>query len=60
MFKKDIKTSLSKYLSVLILISSIVVLSAGCEKKAEKPEGESTMKDTTNMAKPATAGNRYN
>ena len=51
MFKKEIKTSLSKYLSVLILISSIVMLSAGCEKKAEKPEGE-TMKDTTNIAQP--------
>jgi hypothetical protein len=51
MFKKEIKTSLSKYLSVLILISSIVMLSAGCEKKAEKPAGE-TMKDTTNIAQP--------
>ena len=53
MFKKKIKTSLSKYLSVLILISSLVVLSAGCQKNAEKPEGETTQKDTTNMVQPS-------
>ena len=52
MFKKEIITSLGKYLSVLTLICSLIVLSAGCEKKAEKPEGEKTMKDTTNMAQP--------
>ena len=52
MFKKEMKTSLSKYFSVLFLITSLVLISAGCEKKAEKPEGESTMKDTTNMAQP--------
>lgn len=45
-----IQTSLSKYLSVLILIGSLVVLSAGCEKKAEKPDGEKVSGDTTNMA----------
>ncbi len=54
MFKKEIKTSLSKYISVLILISSLVVLSAGCQKNAEKPEGETTKKDTTNMVQPGT------
>jgi hypothetical protein len=54
MFNKVTKTSFSKYLYVLILIGSLVVLSAGCEKKAEKPEGESTMKDTTKMAMPET------
>jgi len=53
MFKKKIKTSLSKYLSVLILISSLVVISAGCQKNAEKPEGETTQKDTTNMVQPS-------
>jgi len=47
-----IQTSLSKYISVLILIGSLVVLSAGCEKKAEKPEGEKGSGDTTNMAEP--------
>lgn len=47
-----IKTFLSKYLSVLILIGSIVVLSAGCEKKTEKPGGENVSTDTTNMAEP--------
>jgi hypothetical protein len=52
MFKKEIITSLGKYLSVLTLICSLIVLSAGCEKKAEKPEGENTMKDTTNMTQP--------
>ena len=54
MFNKEMKTSLSKYFSVLFLITSLVLISAGCEKKAEKPEGESTMKDTTNMAQPET------
>jgi len=53
MFKKKIKTSLSKYLSVLIIISSLVVISAGCQKNAEKPEGETTQKDTTNMVQPS-------
>ena len=54
MFKKATKTSLSKYFSVLFLIISLITISAGCEKKAEKPEGESTMNDTTNMAQPGT------
>ena len=47
-----IQTSLSKYLSVLFLIGSLIVLSAGCEKKAEKPEGDNVSTDTTNMAEP--------
>ncbi len=54
MFNMEIKTSLSKYLSVLILISSLVVISAGCQKNAEKPEGETTKTDTTNMVQPGT------
>jgi hypothetical protein len=51
-FKMKIKTSLSKYLSVLFLAGSLVVLSAGCEKKTEKPEVEKTSEDTTSMAEP--------
>jgi hypothetical protein len=49
MFKSEKKTSFRKYISVSILILSIFVLSAGCEKKAEKPEGTTNSKDTTNM-----------
>ena len=52
MFNKATKASLSKYLSVLVLVSSLIIISAGCEKKT--PEGESTMKDTTNMVQPDT------
>ena len=52
MFNKEIITSLGKYIFLLMLTCSLIVLSAGCEKKAEKPEGEKTMKDTTNMAQP--------
>ena len=51
MFKMEIKKFLSRYLPILFLIGSLVILSAGCEKKAEKPEGEKVMKDTTNMVK---------
>jgi hypothetical protein len=54
MFKKELKTSLSKYLSVLFLVASIVIISSGCEKKTETPEGEKTMKDTTKMVQPGT------
>ena len=52
MFKKETMATFNKYFSILILITSLVVLSAGCEKKTEKPEGEGTMKDTTNMVQP--------
>ncbi len=54
MFKKEIKTSLSKYISAIILVFSLVMISSGCEKKTEKPEGENTMKDTTKMVQPGT------
>ncbi len=54
MFKKATKASLSKYISVLFLVSSLIIISAGCEKKAEKPEGENTMTDTTKMVQPDT------
>ncbi len=54
MFKKATKTSLSKYLSVLFLVTSLVLISSGCEKKTETPGGENTMTDTTNMAQPDT------
>jgi hypothetical protein len=54
MFQMEIKTSLSKYLSVVFLITSLILLSAGCQKKAEKPEGENMMKDTTNTEQPKT------
>ncbi len=54
MFKKATKTSLSKYLSVLFLVTSLIIISAGCEKKTETPEGENTLKDTTNMVQPGT------
>jgi hypothetical protein len=47
MFKKKMLTSLSKYLSVLFLTVALVVLTAGCEKKSEKPGGESNTADTT-------------
>ena len=49
MFHKIALTSLSKYLSILFLTGSLVVLTAGCEKKAEKSEGEKPAADTTNM-----------
>lgn len=52
MFMKEIKTSFSRYISVLFLIGSLVVLTTGCEKKAEKAEGAKTTEDTTNMAQP--------
>lgn len=52
MFMKKIKTSLSKYIPVMFLIGSLVVLSSGCEKKAEKAEGAKTTEDTTSMGQP--------
>jgi hypothetical protein len=48
----EIKRFLSRYLPILFLIGSLVILSAGCEKKAEKPEGENASKDTMNMVMP--------
>ena len=49
MSRKTIKLSFKTYMPFLILLSSLIVFSAGCEKKAEKPEGENAAKDTTNM-----------
>ena len=49
MFKSEYKASFRKYISVSILILSFFVFSAGCEKKAEKPEGTTNSKDTTSM-----------
>lgn len=46
MFNKRMLTSLSKYLSILFLTGTLVVLTAGCEKKSEKPGGESNTADT--------------
>jgi len=54
MFKKATKASLSKYFYVLFLVTSLVIISAGCEQKTEKPGEEGTMKDTTNMTQPGT------
>ena len=34
------------------MISIIALISAGCQKKAEQPEGEKANKDTTNMVSP--------
>lgn len=49
MFKSENKASFRKYYSVSILIFSVFILFAGCEKKSEKPEGETVTKDTTSM-----------
>jgi hypothetical protein len=49
MFNKKNKASFYNYFPLLLLIFSLVVLSSGCEKKAEKPEGEKTSSDTTSM-----------
>lgn len=46
MFNKKMLTSLSKYLSVLFLTGALVVITAGCEKKSEKPGGENNSADT--------------
>ena len=56
MFKSENKTSFRKYISVSILILSVFVFSAGCEKKAEKPEGTTNSKDTTSMGTTAQTG----
>lgn len=45
-------TSFSKYVSVFVLIFTLLILSAGCQKKAEQPEGEKANKDTSNVMKP--------
>ena len=52
MLLKSEKTSLSNYYSIFILIFAVLILSAGCQKKAEQPEGEKPSKDTTKMVTP--------
>ncbi len=54
MFKTATKASLSKYLYVLFLVTSLIIISAGCEQKSEKPGEEGTLKDTTNLTQPGT------
>lgn len=45
-------TSISKLFSIIILIISFVLLTSGCQKKAEQPAGE-IKKDTTHVITPA-------
>jgi hypothetical protein len=44
--------SLDKYFSVFILSFAIIILSAGCQKKAEQPVAETVKKDTAQMVTP--------
>ena len=52
MLIKPKATSFNKYFSIVVLLFAIVLLSGGCQKKAEQPEGEKAKKDTTNMVTP--------
>ncbi len=52
MFINSRTTSLGKYFSIITLIFTLMIISAGCQKKAEQPEGEKANKDTTNVMKP--------
>lgn len=45
-------TSFKRYFPVFIVLFVIVILSAGCQKKAEQPVGE-VKKDTTQVVTPA-------
>lgn len=53
MLNNSFTTSYGKFFSLFILVFSLVVLSAGCQKKAEQP-GENINKDTSHVVQPDT------
>lgn len=52
MLHNSFTTSFGKLFSIFVLIFSLVILSAGCQKKAEQPEGEKINKDTSHIVTP--------